>query len=273
MKVDALFQQSHVLPSIPKVVQELIQSFSDENINLSKVGDKIAMDQVITAKVLRLANSARYGLPRKVTNVSDAVVLLGFNALRTLVLASGVTGAFPKTGGLDKKHFWGDTFAVAAIAKAIAKQIKRPVNAETAFTCGLLHNIGELFMHVVIPEEMTKMAGALEMGKDRRLTEQNMLGFDYTIVGTKLAALWHFPDDIQRAIAEQWDPLAVEDVSVLACILRLATLIRDHVHADADSTLELPADVVEYLEFDVAAFMEKEADIREQASAFDALID
>ena len=96
MRVEQLFDQAHELPQIPKLVQELIEGFNNEDINIDEIAEKIAMDQVITAKVLRLANSARFGMPRQVSSVDDAVVLLGFNALRTLVVASGVAAAFKK---------------------------------------------------------------------------------------------------------------------------------------------------------------------------------
>lgn len=272
MQLNELFQQTHRMPSIPKIVQELIQSFSDENINLSKVGDKIAQDPVISAKVLRLANSARFGLPRKVTSVSDAVVLLGFNSLRTLVLASGVTGAFPAVAGIDKKQFWGDTFGVAAAAKAIARKLPKSLNPETAFTCGLLHNIGELLLNVVIPEEMAKVAAACAAGGERRQTQQNLLGFDFAQVGAGLAALWHFPEEIQTAIARQQEPLAATNVDDLACVLQLAVRVNRHLHDASDAPLELPAELVDYLQVDIEALLQDEARIRESAGAFDELI-
>lgn len=86
----SLIENAQKLPNIPKVVQELIESFNDENVNTEAIANKISADQVLTAKVLRAANSAHYGGHRKVASVNDAVLILGFNAVRTLVLASGL---------------------------------------------------------------------------------------------------------------------------------------------------------------------------------------
>ncbi len=101
MDLKNLIDNAQKLPNIPKVVQELIESFGDENINNEAIAKKISADQVLTAKVLRAANSAHYGGNRKVGSVSDAVFVLGFNAVRTLVLASGMTGAFKAPEGFD----------------------------------------------------------------------------------------------------------------------------------------------------------------------------
>lgn len=92
MDLKNLVDNAQKLPNIPKVVQELIESFGNENIKNEEIAKKVSADQVLTAKVLRAANSAHYGGNRKVGSVSDAVFVLGFNAVRTLVLASGMTG-------------------------------------------------------------------------------------------------------------------------------------------------------------------------------------
>ncbi len=273
MKLDTLFEQSHRMPSIPKVVQELIDSFSDENIDLDSIGSKVAMDQVITAKVLRLANSARFGLPRQVTSANDAVVLLGFNALRTLVLASGVTGAFEDTEGLKKAEFWSNSFAVATIAKMIAQKSTAEVNPETAFTCGMLHNVGELLLHVVAPEEMQMVTKAIAAGGGRLATQKSVLAIDYTEVGAGLAKIWRFPEEIQEAIAHQVDPLAEEDVSLLACVVSVALYVNRRLSAqEGDYEEPLPSELSEALGVDIEALLVDEEAIREAASTFDSLV-
>ena len=85
MQISELFEQTHKLPNIPKVVQELIDTFNQEDVDMEVIAEKIAMDPVLTAKVLRLANSAHYGVSKTVATTQDASVLLGFATLRTLV--------------------------------------------------------------------------------------------------------------------------------------------------------------------------------------------
>ena len=122
MELNTLFNQLHSLPSIPKVAQELILQFDNPNSSVDSVARNIAMDPVIAAKVLRLANSARFRGAREATSVEDAAMRLGFNTLRTLVLASAVTGAFKTDSGFDLKAFWIHTFQVAGICRLLAKQ-------------------------------------------------------------------------------------------------------------------------------------------------------
>ena len=93
MNLSSLFDHSQNLPNIPKVVQELIQTFNQSDFDMDEIAKKISLDPVLTAKVLRLANCAHYGVSRTISSTTDASVLLGFSTLRTLVLASGITGA------------------------------------------------------------------------------------------------------------------------------------------------------------------------------------
>ena len=124
MSIANLFNQVYNIPSIPKLVQELINNFDNENSNSREIAKKLQMDQALSAKVLRLANSARYGAGRKINSIDSAVIILGFDTLKTLVIASGVTSACKNIPGLNQKQFWRTSFAVANIAKMLAKLAK-----------------------------------------------------------------------------------------------------------------------------------------------------
>ncbi|HEX5125883.1 MAG TPA: HDOD domain-containing protein, partial [Rhodocyclaceae bacterium] len=104
--VDKLFASVPHLPSIPKVVQALIVSLNDDEADLSSLVNQVKQDQSLSARVLRLANSSYYGASYKIGAIEDAITLIGLNALRTLVIASGVAGAFVKVEGIDLKAFW-----------------------------------------------------------------------------------------------------------------------------------------------------------------------
>lgn len=244
MKLEAVFEQTHKLPTIPKVVQELIDSFNQDDVDIGQIARKIAMDQVITAKVLRLANSAHYGAARQIGSVDDAVVVLGFNTLRTLVVASGVTGAFVATPGFDRQKFWKHSLQVASIAKWLSKPSK--FSGETAFTCGLIHNIGEMLIHIVAPTEAAAIDKMVQAGANRVNMEDNQIGFDFIMVGEELARRWNFPQEIQQAIKYQTRPLEQDPVSKLSCILSLSIYLTncleenlplDHVKADFPAAL------------------------------------
>ena len=205
MSMATIFAESRQLPHIPKVVQELIETFRDENANADEISRKVSMDQALTAKVLRLANSAHYGLSRQVSSPQDAVVLLGLSTLRTMVLASGVTSAMKAPSGFDQKAFWRDSFAVASLAKWLAKYLPDG-DKETAFTCGMLHSIGYMLIHIVMPEQAAHIADSVRLGGKQHSAESALLGFTSADVGAELAKRWKFPDEIQQAVADQDNP-------------------------------------------------------------------
>ncbi|WP_148716619.1 HDOD domain-containing protein [Chitinolyticbacter meiyuanensis] len=221
MRIDEVFEQTHKLPTVPRVVQELISSFGQEDINVSEIADRIALDQVITAKLLRLANSAHFGASRKIGSAHEAIIVLGFNTVRTLVVASGVTGAFVATPGFDRQQFWRKGLHVALAARGIAQRSRD--NREIAFTCGLLHSIGELLIHVVEPELAAKIDRSVATGSDRIKLESSNLGFTYLELGAELARRWNFPETIQQAIAEQQDAAPSSRLSALLQLALAAT--------------------------------------------------
>lgn len=228
MNMASIFAESQQLPHIPKVVQELIESFRDEDVDVDEVSGKVAMDQALTAKVLRLANSAHYGVSRTIANPHDAVMLLGFNTLRTMVLASGVTGAFKAPEGFDQNAFWRNSFAVGALSKWLAEYVSDCDN-ETAFTCGMLHSVGSLLMRMVIPEQLASIDEAEKLGGKRHTLETGQLGFSNAEVGAELAKRWKFPEEMQQAIAGQHAPDTEQDYSNYAGIVYLAKYLK-HAH-------------------------------------------
>ncbi|GAA6135864.1 HDOD domain-containing protein [Oceaniserpentilla sp. 4NH20-0058] len=223
MNLADLFDHGQSLPNIPKVVQELIDTFNQADFDMDEIAKKISLDPVLTAKVLRLANCAHYGVSRTISSTTDASVLLGFSTLRTLVLASGITGAMQSPEGFDRKAFWSDNFAIAATAKWLAPYCK--INPETAFTCGMLHSIGELLIRLVIPEESKKIQAAVEAGGKLVATENAMLGYNYADVGAELAKRWKFPEEIADGIRGHTKTEYSDDDEPLAGLTHLALYI------------------------------------------------
>lgn len=274
MNLQNLIDNAQKLPNIPKVVQELIESFGDENVSNDAIAKKISADQVLTIKVLRAANSAHYGGNRKVGSVNDAVFLLGFNAVRTLVLASGLTGAFKAPEGFDIKKFWHDSFAVAAICKWIARYSHD--DAETAFTCGMIHNIGELLIHILLPNECAEMQKVVDKGARNVDIEKNYLGFDFSEAGAELAHRWKFPDTIVKSIRYQLDPHEAELFPRLAGVVNIALYINKMNEAGADSAAILasfPNSLATELGINLVKMMEKIDETKELATAIDALLE
>ncbi len=273
MNLQSLIDNAQKLPNIPKVVQELIESFGDENVSNDAIAKKISSDQVLTIKVLRAANSAHYGGNRKVGSVNDAVFLLGFNAVRTLVLASGLTGAFKAPEGFDLRKFWHDSFAVAATCKWIARYSHD--DAETAFTCGMIHNIGELLIHILLPAECAEMQKVVDKGARNVDIERNYLGFDFSEAGAELANRWKFPDAIVKGIRHQLEPQAADSFPRLAAIINIALYINKKNDEGATSAAILegfPSELATSLGINLVKMMEKIEETKDLGTAIDELL-
>ena len=274
MNLAALFDQPQNLPNIPKVVQELIDTFNQTDFDMDEVAGKISMDPVLTAKVLRLANSAHYGVSRTVASTADASVLLGFSTLRTLVLASGITGAIHAPDGFDRKAFWRDNFAVAAIAKWMSSYCG--VNGETAFTCGMLHSIGELMIRLLMPTEAKKIQAAVEAGGKLYDVEMAMLGYSYAEVGAELAKRWKFPDDILEGIKHHANPQNAEEENKLSGLIYLAVYVNQangQGLSDKEVLEGFPQDIANSIGMDISKSLEDLKQLDGIESGMDSLLD
>lgn len=227
--IDKFFEKISNLPMLPKVVQEVMQLMGNEDVDLKDLVHKIDHDPVLSAKILRLSNSSYYGSSRNVKTIDDAISLIGFEKLKTLVIASGVTGSFTTVPGLDLKKFWRHSLVTASIARQICRERKQ--DGETAYVAALMHSIGQLPIHLVFPaagveiEEMCRGLSVLE----RKSVEQSKIGIDHCQVGDELAKRWNFPEDIRRVIRYYADPLNAE-----ACALAPIVYMAAHISFDLE---------------------------------------
>lgn len=220
LELSQLFKDVKQLPVLPVLLLELMESFGDEDARVEDIAKKIGMDQSISAKVIRMANSVAYRRGKEVDSISQAVIRLGFNQVRSIVVAATLSNVFPDTPSFDKDKFWQDTFTTASIAKALARHTN--VNEETAFTCAMMHNIGELLLQILKPTECSLVAMAIDTGEPRLLAQREIFGFDYSQVGAELAKHWDFSTIFCDAIEQQLDPLSYETPSQGAILIRLS---------------------------------------------------
>lgn len=272
MDIASLFAELHTLPSVPKVAQDLIQQFDNPATSLESVARNIERDPVIAAKVLRLANSARFRGSREASSVEDAAMRLGFNTLRTLVLASAMTGAFKVDTGFDLKSFWIRSFRVASIARALAKQLK--LDADAAFTCGMMHNIGELLIQSGAPDFARRLNRHPHREAAAQAAEETLqLGFGYPEVGAELARRWQLPALIQHAIAYQGKPAQAPEGGQYARLVAQAIHVEESLEAhgltdEARQDLEGPL----FEEVDLAKLFDALPAVLEADKAFGELL-
>lgn len=246
MEIQELLNQTSKLPNVPEVVRQLVQSLNNPNADYGDIAKKISADQTLSLKLLRLVNSAHFGLSRKVASVNEATVMLGMARLKTLVIASGFANSAKDVEGLDIKKFWSESFRVATLAKWFAQR-SNSVDPDVAFTAGIIHNIGRLLLHLAQPNRAKAIQTLVEESRvSRTQAELERLGFTTQDAGQALLDMWKFPPELGQAVKQHKRPLAHENPLPLSAILNLACYINAAIREkrDEDSVKEsYPVDV------------------------------
>lgn len=220
MEEKALFSRLNELPRLRQILQELLEMVNQNDVDFGELTRKISMEQVLSARLLRLANSAHFGGSRTVASINDAVIRVGSGSVRTMVIASVLSSAFPKIDTLDLTQYWADTFEIALIASKLGAAIK--LDANSAFTIGILHNIGLLMIHSLVPKEALKIRECVESGEDEIEAQRHIIHTDANVLGAKLAKAWKFPDEMVDAIAFSAQPDKAQLSPKLARVLHFA---------------------------------------------------
>ena len=198
---NAILDKLHQLPAMPLVVREVMSSFKNPNVGSAILAQKIEIDQGLSARVLRVANSSFYGLSREVGSIQDAVTVLGFDTVRSLVVSAGFTHAFPATANtlFDRHAYWMRSFRVASYTESLAQCLG--MTRQLSFTSGLFHDVGELVLSICIPEKFSEiLAQQSATGVSLVEIEQTVLGFNHAEIGAEMAKRWNFPPEIEHAI-------------------------------------------------------------------------
>jgi len=225
MHVEDLLAQTHRLPNVPQAVRQLIQQLNNPDADYNEIAAKVSEDQTLSLRVLRMVNSAHFGLSRKVSSIEDAVVMMGMDRLKTLVIASGLAGSVNEVEGLDMQQFWSESFRVAIVAHYLGERTDQ-VNADIAFTAGLIHNIGKLLLHLAAPEKAIEVQHRLdEQGGSRSDTEREVLGFTTLEAGKALMDMWKFPPELGEAVLQHKNPHGFEEPSYIAAVINLACVV------------------------------------------------
>ena len=233
------------LPTISEVAQELIKTLNDEDASVNQVSSIISRDPALTAKLLRLANSAAFGLQRSVGSVDEAIAMIGMAKVRTLSLASCMSESFPVLPGLDANEFWKSSMATAGYAQWMAGRIGG--DSQQAWLTGMMLRLGELLIGQADPDTLKEIEKLPHLPGGRWEREKNLVGFSEGQVTAELARRWNFPADIVVGLQQSFEPLAHKPFSRLAAIVHMAGLLADTPDATAEALDELPADLVRSL--------------------------
>lgn len=220
--IEEIVKRTPDLPSLPAAAMKVMREAESSTSNAASIAQILAQDQSLSARVLRLANSAYYGLTRKVTNLQESVVVLGMRCVRNLCM---VAATYPwmsrKLDGycLGPRELWTHSFGTALGAQLFAKLSKK-CGEDQAFTAGLLHDIGKVALSVWLENRTSLVAQYAEQaGVGFDVAERKILGFDHCQVGEHLGKNWNLPDEIVDAIRWHHDPNGMENPSpIVDCV-------------------------------------------------------
>ncbi|MGL4474554.1 MAG: HDOD domain-containing protein [Shewanella sp.] len=229
MDAALLLSKVDELPRLPKAISELLDVVNDSQATIKGISSKLAQEPIVSAKVLRMANSAYFGNSREVASLDEAVVRLGMQKLRTLVIASALVGAVPKSNHVDLSEFWGNTFEVACFCQVVAKVAKS--QPEEAFTCAILHNIGDLLIATMMADSAVEIKALIDAGGGLEASQVAVLGYAAADIGALMADNWKFPVSLVDGIRFQNHPDETSPYCELAGLLYFAK----KVNADWDT--------------------------------------
>ena len=228
MKINKRILKSiKTLPPFPVTIQKVIALAGDPDSSLTELAAVIRLDQAITANILRICNSAYFGLRRPVDNVNDAIMHMGRKNVLRAVVAAGLSRYFRSTRGYDVKggDLWEHAVAVALMSQICAARISRPDDPRL-FTAGVLHDIGKMVMGEFVHEAWQKIQELTERQKYSFLeAEQEVLGVNHAELGGEIALIWKFPDEILKAIAFHHRPDLLADGDAVPWIVYLSNQV------------------------------------------------
>jgi HD-like signal output (HDOD) protein len=201
--LSTIVRKIETLPTLPTTFAKINNLMQNPKTSANDVSDVVSRDQVITARLLKLVNSSFYGFPGRITTVSSAVVILGFNALKNLVLSSSVFDMFQLSGNegfFNLQEFWKHSIACAVTSRLIGIQMEYG-EPEEMFVAGLLHDIGKL---VEIQYLQTSFNRVIERTKKEHIliydAEKEIFGFTHSEIGSLLGKKWKLPSPLNEAI-------------------------------------------------------------------------
>jgi len=216
------------LPTLPTIASTVSRLAAKDESTASDIADIIAHDQTLTAKILKIANSAFYGLPNEVRTLRAAIVLLGFSSIRNIVLATSIFDAF-YTGGDDgrfsRANLWVHSVAVGATCKVIAalKDLGLP---EEMFIAGLMHDLGKVVLDRFAPEDFRTI---LRLSQQEKLlpceAETRVLGVTHADVGRWLCERWQLPAYIIQSMGYHHTPEDCPDMPEWAAVVHVADIL------------------------------------------------
>ncbi|MBA2133743.1 HDOD domain-containing protein [Capillibacterium thermochitinicola] len=223
--LDLVERRMRELPTLPLVAQRVVGLLDNPSSSAADLEQVIKHDQALTARVLKLVNSAYYGYPRHITTVGQAIVILGYKTLKELVLSISIADLFRMRGEakvFNRAALWQHAVVTAIGARILARRAGLPFE-EDVFIAGLLHDIGVLFLDLCLNAEFDEIVAlTTTAGVPLVRAEEKVLGFNHTQVGKMVAEKWNFPPFLVEVIRHHHRPVQTRNHWVAVALVFLA---------------------------------------------------
>lgn len=244
--LESLLTKTGDLPSLPEIYIRVSEQLENEHASAIDIGDTVQTDPSLTARVLKMINSAYYGLPNEITSISQAVSLMGRQLLKEVLMGSVLAGIFSKTASsaYPMREFWKHSVKTAIIARNLAMQNASVLDHEAFFTAGLLHDIGKLVIAQIEPEVMceVEIREAKHMETDE--FERAQLGITHVEVGTEMMKQWGMPMLLIQCLYHHHAPAVEGSYVIETAIIYLANrLSKDELVHDEEKMLKILDDI------------------------------
>lgn len=234
------------LPPLPAVVMRVMQTINDPTTSAADLNRLISGDPALASKILRLVNSSYYGFPRRISTITHAVVILGFNTVRNLTTSLGVFNAFDPGGqktAMDRDKFWAHSLGTAIAAGVVARRKNISAKAvEEVFVGGLLHDIGKLFLDQYFPDQY---AIALKLALAAKISiwdaEKTALGVGHALVGKRIAEKWNLPPSLTSMIMLHHQPAFSKEHFEITSVVQAADMVARKLNLGSGGDALVPA--------------------------------
>jgi putative nucleotidyltransferase with HDIG domain len=220
-QLKAITRRIQSLPTLPQMVKKLTSMVESPDVTAQEVGKLISSDQVLGAKVLRLVNSPFYGFPGRISSISHAIILLGFNVIKGVVLSASVFDIMERS----MVGLWEHSLGCAIVSGTLSRMLGLSEPEEISTAC-LLHDIGKVLIRVSLSDDYDQIAALVKKREiSFREAELEILGVDHAVIGEWLAREWNLPDRLSIPIAYHHDPNSTHKFQERVAVVHIADSI------------------------------------------------
>jgi len=226
-KLSHIMTQVKSFPGMPATAARLMPLLQNPDASASKIEDILKYDPGLTANILKLTNSAYFGLPSRVSSVRQAIMLLGWKRLLQLVMTMCMSALMKKpVPGYDlpRGELWRHSVAVSVAADLLVKSLSIS-DADEVFTAALLHDIGKLVLGDYVQEDLEKIEGMVSKGISFEVAEYVVLGTNHAAIGARILQNWSLPRELVNAVSWHHDPESCDHYCLLSDVVHVANIV------------------------------------------------